>query len=94
MLNESNLIFQKFSEINGDVLQTHILSPRSTSYLASLLRSNRRVGKLRVYGAGNQIKKYQSYFDEIGVDNVILHEESFLEITKNPAILERTIAIL
>ena len=49
---------------------------------------------MRVYGAGNQMKKYQAYFDEIGVDNVILFEESFLEIGRNPAILEKTVAIL
>lgn len=36
--------------IAGDIVQTHILSPRSTAYLASLLMRNRYIGRFRVFG--------------------------------------------
>lgn len=87
-------IFAKLSnyyEIAGDILQTHILSPRSTAYMASLLIRNRFVGKLRVFGAGVNFKEYQAYFDKVGATNVKLYEESFLGLTRN--ILEKTVAI-
>lgn len=77
--------------IPGDILQTHILSPRSTSYMASLLLRNKFVGKIRVFGAGENFKEYQAYFDKVGATNVRLYKESFLSITRN--ILEKTVAI-
>lgn len=80
-----------YYEIAGDILQTHILSPRSTAYLASLLIRNKFVGKFRVFGAGKSIKEYQAYFDRLGVTNVRLYEEQFLGTTRN--ILDKTVAI-
>lgn len=77
--------------IPGDILQTHILSPRSTAYLASLLIRNKFVGKLRVFGAGHNFKEYQAYFDKINATNIKLYEESFHTISRN--ILEKTVAI-
>ncbi|CAG9806104.1 unnamed protein product [Chironomus riparius] len=80
-----------YFEIAGDILQTHILSPRSTAYLATLLLRNRFVGKLRVFGAGRNYKEYKAYFDKIGATNIQLYEESFLGISRH--ILEKTVAI-
>lgn len=80
-----------YYEIGGDILQTHILSPRSTLYLASLLLRSKFVGKFRVFGAGSNYKEYQAYFDRIGAHNIKLYEESFLSVTRN--ILEKTVAI-
>lgn len=80
-----------YYEIAGDILQTHIISPRSTAYLASLLIRNRFVGKFRVFGAGNSIKEYQAYFDKLGVTNIKLYRDNFVGFTRN--ILEKTIAI-
>lgn len=80
-----------YFEINGDILQTHILSPRSTAYLACLLLRNKFVGKIRVFGAGKNLKEYQEYFDKIGASNVKLYEESFLGFNRN--IFEKTVAI-
>lgn len=77
--------------IAGDILQTQIISPRSTAYLASLLIRNRYVGKLRVFGAGNLLKQYQAYFERVGATNIRLYEESFLRFPRN--ILEKTVAI-
>lgn len=80
-----------YYEITGDILQTHILSPRSTAYLASLLIKNKWVGKFRVFGAGKSIKEYQAYFDKVGAKNVKLYEENYLHYKKN--FLEKTVAI-
>lgn len=80
-----------YFEIGGDILQTHILSPRSTLYLASLLIKNKFVGKFRVFGAGSNYKEYQAYFDKIGAHNIKLYEENFLSVARN--ILEKTVAI-
>lgn len=80
-----------YYEIAGDILQTHILSPHSTAYLASLLKRNRFVGKIRVFGAGQNFKDYQAYFDKVGVNNIKLYEENFLGFTRH--ILEKTVAV-
>lgn len=80
-----------YYEIAGDILQTHILSPYSTAYLASLLIRNRFVGKIRVFGAGKKHKEYQAYFDKLGVNNVKLYEEGFRGFQRH--ILEKTVAI-
>lgn len=80
-----------YYEIAGDILQTHIISPRSTAYLASLLIRNRFVGKFRVFGAGNNIKEYQAYFDKLGVKNIKLYQDKFNGFTRN--ILEKTVAV-
>lgn len=92
--NVGPAIFSKLTNyfgIPGDILQTHILSPRSTSYLASLLKRNKFVGKFRVFGAGRNFKEYQAYFDKVGATNIKLYEENFLSINRN--ILEKTVAI-
>lgn len=80
-----------YFEIGGDILQTHILSPRSTAYLACMLNRNKFVGKIRVFGAGKNKKEYQEYFNKVGVSNVQLYEENFLNFNRN--ILEKTVAI-
>ena len=81
-----------YYEIGGDILQTHILSPRSTAYLASLLIRNRFVGMFRVFGAGQNFNDYQAYFDRIGATNIKLYQEKFLGAARNN-ILEKTVAI-
>lgn len=80
-----------YYEVGGDIVQTHILSPRSTAYLASLLIRNEFVGKFRVFGAGKNLEEYQAYFDKVGATNVKLYEENFLGFNRN--ILEKTVAI-
>ena len=80
-----------YYEIAGDIIQTHILSPRSTAYLASLLIRNRFVGKFRVFGAGKNINEYQAYFDKVGATNVKLYKDNFVAFKRQ--ILEKTVAI-
>jgi hypothetical protein len=78
--------------ISGDVLQTQILSPRSTAYLGCLLLRSKFVGKIRVFGAGENLNEYQAYFDKIGATNIKLYAEKFIEFQRN-SILEKTVAI-
>lgn len=80
-----------YYEIAGDIIQTHILSPRSTAYLASLLIRNKFVGKFRVFGAGKNLNEYQSYFDRVGAVNVKLYKDNFVGFKRQ--ILEKTVAI-
>lgn len=82
-----------YLELEGDVVQTHICSPRSTAYLASLLRYNDRVRQFMVFGAGNNKKLYQSYMKEIGVDNIKIFAENFVDVSPNIHHLDTTIGV-
>uniref|UniRef100_A0A1I8NHC1 Uncharacterized protein n=1 Tax=Musca domestica TaxID=7370 RepID=A0A1I8NHC1_MUSDO len=66
-----------FYDLSGDILQTHIDSPRSTAYLASLYYSVNRINCFYVYGAGSSLKQYRNYIEGLGVNNVRLFAESF-----------------
>ncbi|XP_073836277.1 putative methyltransferase NSUN7 isoform X2 [Musca autumnalis] len=66
-----------FYDLSGDILQTHIDSPRSTAYLASLFYSVNRLNYFYVYGAGSNLKLYRSYIEDLGINNVRLFAESF-----------------
>ncbi|KAH8395209.1 hypothetical protein KR222_002383 [Zaprionus bogoriensis] len=61
----------------GDILQTHIDSPRSTAYLAALFYSVNRVNNFYVYGAGANLKDYRRYMETIGVNNIRLFGDAF-----------------
>lgn len=43
-----------YYELDGNVIQTHVSSPKSIAYLASLFLSNNRVGNFIVFGAGSR----------------------------------------
>lgn len=43
-----------FFELEGNVVQTHVASPKSTAYLASLFLCNNRVEKFIAFGAGEK----------------------------------------
>ncbi|XP_061398455.1 uncharacterized protein LOC133334175, partial [Musca vetustissima] len=66
-----------FYDLSGDILQTHIDSPRSTAYLASLFYSVNRINYFYVYGAGSNLKQYRNYIEGLGINNVRLFAESF-----------------
>ncbi|XP_055856969.1 uncharacterized protein LOC129919895 isoform X2 [Episyrphus balteatus] len=68
-------------ELDGDVVQTHVSSPRSTAYLASLFRSINRVGDFLAYGCGSMLKEYKSYMATLGIRNVRLFAEPFASIS-------------
>ncbi|XP_037820397.1 uncharacterized protein LOC119609621 [Lucilia sericata] len=66
-----------FFDLNGDILQTHIDSPRSTAYLASLFYSVNRINNFYVYGSGSNLKRFRKYMEDLGVNNIRLFAESF-----------------
>lgn len=66
-----------YFQLNGDILQTHISSPRSTAYLASLFYSVNRVSNFYVYGAGPNLKEYRKFMEVLGVNNIRIFAELF-----------------
>lgn len=57
-----------FFDIEGDIVQTHVSSPRSTAYLAALVHNNARVHEFLAFGAGARLAEYRAYFAAIGCD--------------------------
>lgn len=51
-----------YFELEGNVVQTHVASPKSTAYLASLFLCNNRVEKFIAFGAGD---KYVDLIDHL-----------------------------
>nr|XP_036216388.1 uncharacterized protein LOC106617935 [Bactrocera oleae] len=66
-----------YFQLSGDILQTHISSPRSTAYLASLFHSVNRVNNFYVYGAGPNLKEYRKFMEILGVNNIRIYAEPF-----------------
>lgn len=66
-----------YFDLNGDILQTHIDSPRSTAYLASLFYSVNRINNFYVYGSGSNLKRFRKYMEDLCINNIRLFEESF-----------------
>lgn len=83
----------EYLELEGDVVQTHISSPRSTAYLAALLKNNDKVKQFLVFGAGSRKQEFQDYLNELGVDNVRLFVENFVDISVTTTLLDNTVGI-
>lgn len=83
----------EYLELEGDVVQTHISSPRSTAYLAALLKNNDKVKQFLVFGAGSRMQEFQSFLTELGVDNVRLFAENFVEMSVTTTLLDNSVGI-
>uniref|UniRef100_A0A182JNV3 Ubiquitin-protein ligase E3A n=1 Tax=Anopheles christyi TaxID=43041 RepID=A0A182JNV3_9DIPT len=88
----SNLM--DYFEVQGDVLQTHIASPRSTAYLATLLANCNRVRNFVAFGCGSKLGEYRKYMAELGVTNVKLFAEPFADIPHGSPIVDKVVGIL
>lgn len=64
-------------EMTGDILQTHVESPQSMAYLASLFYSIDRIRTFHICGAGPDYRSYRDYLNDLQVSNVVLYAESF-----------------
>lgn len=64
-------------EMTGDILQTHVESPQSIAYLASLFYSIDRIRTFHVCGAGPDYANYSNYLKALQVSNVVLYAEPF-----------------
>lgn len=66
-----------FFDLSGDILQTHMDSPRSTAYLAALFYSVNRINNFYVYGSGSNLKIFRKYMEDLNINNIRLFGESF-----------------
>ncbi|KAI9588714.1 hypothetical protein GQX74_004559 [Glossina fuscipes] len=70
-----------YFDMSGDILQTHIDSPRSAAYLAALFYSVNRVNNYYVYGAGENLQQYRDYMKLLEINNIRLFGESFSSLS-------------
>lgn len=82
-----------FYEVHGSVIQTHVFSPKSTAYLASLFLTNNLVINFIAFGAGIRVHEYQNFMKQLGVTNVEIRSENFREISMNSSILDRVVGV-
>lgn len=82
-----------YFDIEGDVVQTQVSSPRSTAYLAALVLHNPRVHAFLAFGAGSRLPEYRSYFSLIGCNNVRIFAENFCKYSVDSNIFEKVIGI-
>jgi hypothetical protein len=81
-------------DLRGDLVQTHVFSPRSTAYLASLIMNNDHVNRFIVFGAGSKLEEYRRYMKSLGVHNITLVAENFTEISNNSNYLQKCVGII
>lgn len=77
--------------MEGDIVQTHLSSPRSIAYLAALFQSNYRVNDIIIFGAGQRLSEYNAYMLKLGINNIRLRSENFCQVSVQSAILERVV---
>lgn len=80
-------------EICGDVVQTHVSSPRSTAYLASLFFTNSRIKAFLAFGAGKRVQEYRQFMLQLGITNVKVFAENFTEVSLKSNLLERAVGV-
>lgn len=80
-------------EVHGSVIQTHVFSPKSTAYLASLFLTNNLVINFIAFGAGVRVHEYQNFMKQLGVTNVEIRSENFRDISMNSSILDRVVGV-
>ncbi|PSN54872.1 hypothetical protein C0J52_12418 [Blattella germanica] len=81
-------------DLAGNVVQTHINSPRTMAYLANILVDNEKIDNLIAFGAGERKEEYEEYLRELGVTNTEVHAEKFVDISSESEILENVVAVL
>lgn len=83
----------EYFEVEGDVVQTHLSSPRSIAYLAALFQSDHRVNDIIIFGAGQRIPEYNEYMQKLGINNIRMRSENFCQVSIQSNILERVVGI-
>lgn len=82
-----------YYEVEGDVVQTHVSSPRSVAYLAALFHNNNRVNRFIAFGAGGRLKEYQAFLSRLAVNNVRMFAENFSDMPIDAPIFEKVVGI-
>nr|XP_022919919.1 uncharacterized protein LOC111428573 isoform X2 [Onthophagus taurus] len=80
-------------QLTGSVVQTHVNSPRTVAYLATLLSQNGNIKKLMAFSAGNRKKEYETYFHDLGMKNIVIYSEKLIDVAPDANYLEEVIAV-
>lgn len=81
-----------YFEVEGDIVQTHLSSPRSIAYLAALFQSNFRVNDIIIFGAGEHLGEYNAYMHKLGINNIRMRSENFCQVsTHSTDVLDRVV---
>lgn len=83
----------EYFEIEGDIVQTHLSSPRSIAYLAALFECNYRVNDIIIYGAGSRHREYTEYMSKLGINNIRIRAEKFCQVSVQSPALEKVVGI-
>uniref|UniRef100_A0AAR5PJ68 SAM-dependent MTase RsmB/NOP-type domain-containing protein n=1 Tax=Dendroctonus ponderosae TaxID=77166 RepID=A0AAR5PJ68_DENPD len=79
--------------LTGSVIQTHVNSPRTTAYLATLLTHNEKIKKLMAFSAGRRKLEYEHYFTELGVTNIRIFSDRLIDSPPDAAYMEEVVAV-
>lgn len=83
----------EYFEVEGDVIQTHLSSPRSIAYLAALFQANYRVNDIIIFGAGGRITEYNDYMHKLGINNIRMRSENFCQMSIQSSVLEKVVGV-
>lgn len=83
----------EYFEVEGDIVQTHLSSPRSIAYLAALFHANYRVHDIIIFGAGQRLNEYNEYMHKLGINNIRLRPENFCQMSNQSTILEKVVGV-
>lgn len=82
----------EYFDIEGDIIQSHVSSPRSIAYLGALFQSNCRVNEIIAFGAGARLREYNDYLDLLGITNLKIRSENFCD-SLNSLCLDNVVGI-
>ncbi|KAG5898472.1 hypothetical protein JTB14_015476 [Gonioctena quinquepunctata] len=80
-------------ELTGSVIQTHVNSPRTTAYLATILSHNEKIRKLMAFSAGKRKSEYERYFSELGMSNIIIFSDRLIDTPPDAHYMEEVVAV-
>lgn len=80
-------------ELEGDIVQTHVSSPRSTAYLAGLFQSVNKLNRFIAFGGGKKTEDYMNYMNSLGIKNIKIFSEPFCSIPLNSHKLETAVGV-
>lgn len=88
-----NKILEELS-LRGTVAQSHVISPRATAYLATVLLDNEKIEKVLAFGTGSRSKEYQTYLENLGVEKCELRPERWCDVPPDAELIESVVAVL
>nr|XP_015839700.1 PREDICTED: uncharacterized protein LOC659893 isoform X3 [Tribolium castaneum] len=80
-------------ELAGSVIQTHINSPRTTAYLATILSQNEKIKKLMAFSAGGRKVEYEAYLSRLGMTNVAVFADRLIDVSPDANYMEEVVAV-